>query len=461
MIENVMKVKIPRILIAAPKSGGGKTTVVTALLKAFSSTGKKIASYKVGPDYIDTMFHSYVTKSPSRNLDTFLVGEDMCKYIIASNSEYTDISIIEGVMGYYDGTGEKSTNSTYDLAKLLDTPVILVIDAKGMAISICALIDGFVNFREKSNIKGVILNNISQKMYSYYKNLIEKNTDVKVYGYMPTMENCQLKSRHLGLVSAEEVENLEFIIETLGEKAKETIDLDSLYKLAITSSCIEYKKIEIEKYEEVKIAVAYDKAFCFYYRDSLNVLEKMGAKLIYFSPLSDKKIPDDVCGIILGGGYPELNIEELSNNKTLIYDIQNKIKNNIPIYAECGGYMYLLESFKDSNDEYYLANIFPGKSFMTKSLKNFGYTTLISNCDNIMCKKGETINAHEFHYSDSTNLGNSFTAVKPYTGDLRKTIIADGNKFAGYPHIHFLGNINFSRNYIKKCIEYKKNIQCM
>ncbi len=443
-------------MIAAAGSGSGKTTVTTALLKAFLLEGKNVAAYKCGPDYIDPMFHSEVIKIPSRNIDSFIIGDNNVKYVVGKNSKEMDISVVEGVMGYYDGTGIGTNGSSYEIARLLNCPTVLVLNCEGMAVSVCAVIEGFKNFREKSNIKGVILNNISEGMYRYYKNIIETNIDVKVYGYMNHLEDCKLESRHLGLVTAQEIGNLQSIVNTLGENASRTIDMKGLSELALTAPVIEYEEPEIENKGEVNIGVAYDKSFCFYYRDSLEVLEKMGAKLISFSPMSDKKLPDNLSGLIFGGGYPELYMDELSRNKSMLEDIWEKISTGIPTFAECGGYMYLLDSFKEDGNEYKLAGVCEGQSFMTDRLNNFGYVTLTADKDNLMCKKGEKINGHEFHYSTSTNLGDAFTASKPESEKTWKCIIADDTKLMGYPHLHFLGNIGFAGNFMDKTISYQK-----
>ena len=448
-----MKAKIPRIMITAPSSGSGKTTVTVALLKAFLDEGKKISAYKSGPDYIDPMFHREVINIPSRNLDQFILGDDVCKYILGKNSKDMDISILEGVMGYYDGIGTGTLGSTYELAKLLNCPVVMVVNCKSMSLSLCAIIEGFVNFREKSNIKGVILNNISKGMYDYYKTIIETNTNVKVYGYMPHLEDCKLKSRHLGLITAQEVEDLQEITEKLGNTAQETIDIKGLYDLSKSCDYVEYHEIQIIKRKPVKIALAKDKAFCFYYQDSLDLLKELGAELIEFSPLKDEKLPD-VDGLYIGGGYPELHMGQLSANISMIESLRSKIQGGLPTIAECGGYMYLLKSFKDENKEFKLVGIAEGQSYMTNSLNHFGYIKLTAKKDNMLCKKGESIKAHEFHYSNSTNLGNSFLASKPNSKRNWECIVADESKFIGYPHLHLWGNVKFADNFIEKCIEY-------
>lgn len=450
-----MKAKIPRIMITAPSSNSGKTTVTVALLKAFLNDGKKVTAYKTGPDYIDPMFHKEVIKIPSSNLDQFMLGDNACKYLLCKNSQGMDISILEGVMGYYDGIATKTLGSTYELAKLLNCPVVMVVNCRGMSLSICAIIEGFKKFRINSNIKGVILNNVTKQMYEYYKKIIEFNTDVKVYGYMPYIKECNLKSRHLGLITPQETADLEEITEKLGKTAQETIDMKGLYELSQSCDLVEYDEIKIARRKNIKIAIARDEAFCFYYEDSLNLLRELGAELIEFSPLNDEKLPDDAKGLYMGGGYPELYMEKLSGNISMIESLKNRIKFGLPTIAECGGYMYLLKTFKDENNrEFQLVGIEEGQSCMTNSLINFGYAKLTAAKDNMLCKKGESINAHEFHYSKSTNPGDTFIASKPESHRSWQCIIADDSKFMGYPHLHFWGNVNFAVSFIDKCIEY-------
>lgn len=444
-------------MISAVSSNSGKTTVTAAILKAFNMRGDKVASFKAGPDYIDPMFHSRIIKIPSRNLDKFMIGENNCRYILVKSGIGMDISVIEGVMGFYDGIGTNTSCSTYELASVLNCPVVLVINPGSMAASVGAIIHGFQSYRENSNIKGVILNNVSDAMFGYYKNIIELNTDVKVFGYMPNLPSCKLESRHLGLVTAEEVGNLESIIEQLGAQALKTVDIEGLYELATSADSIEYAESNIKYIGKTKIAVAYDKAFCFYYEDNLDILAQMGAEIVKFSPLIDKELPKGVGGLYIGGGYPELYMHELSENISMLDDIKKKVTDGLPTFAECGGYMYLMDSFTDKQGKLYsLVGAIEGNSYMTESLKRFGYITLISQNNNLMCKDGESINGHEFHYSDSNNTGEAFLAVKPESNRSWRAVIADETKFMGYPHINFMGNINYAENFVKKSIEYTK-----
>jgi len=451
-----MKRFVPRIMIAAISSGSGKTTITCALLKALLEKGKKTVSFKCGPDYIDPMFHTEVLGINSSNLDLFLTSKDTCKYLLAESSIGADVSVIEGVMGYYDGISSDTLYSSYHLSKVTDTPVVLVINCKGMSCTVAAVIEGIVNFKKDSNIKGIILNNISEKMYDFYRQIIKRETNVAVLGYMPIVPESSFESRHLGLVTAKETENLNKKLEKLAEAAAKTIDIDGLLRLANTAPPLEYDDISINSKFDVTIAVARDKAFCFYYKDALNLLSRIGAKIEYFSPINDEKMPE--CdGFILGGGYPEIHLEALSKNKSMLADIKAKIKGGTPYIAECGGFMYLFGIIRDKNeDAYNMADVIDGQVFMTKGLSRFGYITLTALCDNLLCKKGEIINAHEFHYSDSTNNGSDFIAKKPYGNREWSCIFADEQRFVGYPHIHLLGNIKYAENFLDKCSARKK-----
>lgn len=452
-----MDCNLPRIMIAAISSGSGKTTITCALLKAIKDKGRRVASFKCGPDYIDPMFHTEVLGVNSSNLDIFLTSEDTCKYLLNKNSIDTDISVIEGVMGYYDGVSNDTLYSSYHLSRITNTPVILVINCKGMSCTVAAIINGMVNFRIDSNIKGVILNNTSGKMYEIYKEIIERETDIAVLGYMPNIPECNFESRHLGLITAQETENLDSKLQKLADTAAKTIDIDKLLELANTAQQLDYEDIEVNDICDVTLAIAKDKAFCFYYKDALEMLTMLGAKILYFSPLYDEKMPE--CdGFILGGGYPEICLEELSQNKSMLIDIKAKIENGVPYIAECGGFMYLFNEIEDNNkNSYDMVGIIEGEVFMTKKLNRFGYVTLTAHEDNLLCKKGDTINAHEFHYSDTTKNGSDFTAQKPYGNRTWECILADKQRFIGYPHIHLLGNVNYVKNFLNACQLRKEN----
>ena len=451
---------IPRLLFAAPRSGSGKTTVVCAVLRALLNRKQRVTAFKSGPDYIDPMFHSKVIGAKSRNLDLFLTGPENVKRLLAKNSKDSDVAILEGAMGFYDGMGKTAEASAYDLARTVKAPVVLIINGKGAALSLAALVKGFKDFRGDSNIQGIILNNVKKMTYLFYKDVIEKETGVKVCGYFPHLPECNLESRHLGLVTAGEIGTLERIVARLAEQAEESIDLEKLMALAQTAEPLEYEPLDIMPLGKVKIAVAQDKAFCFYYQDSLDLLAMLGAEIIPFSPLQDSALPE--CdGVFLGGGYPELYAKQLSENTALLTELREKLAAGLPCYAECGGFMYLMEGYRDDGIVYPWTGAVKGHCWMTDRLVRFGYVNMTANTDNVLCKAGDSIHAHEFHYSDSDQNGTSFTVQKAGKTLAWPAAQANGTLYAGYPHLHLWGNIGFAENFVKACICYRQehNVQ--
>ncbi|HWQ77484.1 MAG TPA: cobyrinate a,c-diamide synthase [Anaerovoracaceae bacterium] len=473
---------IPRIMIAAASSGSGKTTVTCGLLQAFLNRGLRLASFKCGPDYIDPMFHTEVLGVKSRNLDLFFTDENTAKYLLvknagtagltgeAGNAGAAGLAVMEGVMGYYDGLAGKSTDcSSYDLVRKTQTPVILIADCKGVSVSAAALIKGFLELRQDHGIKGVILNRISPAIYDEIKSFIEKELSIEVLGYLPEMADCRLESRHLGLVTAREIGNLREIISKLAVQMEATVDLDRILAVAEEATAIgfqiagEVKKVKEYASEEkpaeppVKIAVAMDKAFCFYYQDNLDLLEELGAEIVPFSPLEDEELPVRICGLILGGGYPELYLKRLSENKAMLKSIKDVIDRGIPCIAECGGFMYLHQWVRDREGKRYeMAGVIPGESVPMRKLTRFGYITLTALEDNLLCRKGTILKGHEFHYWDSTNTGSGFHAQKPLRETGWDCIITKGNLWAGYPHIHFYSNIEAAAEFIREVRNYQE-----
>lgn len=449
------EVRIPRFMISAPGSGSGKTTIVCALLKALMNKGHRVAAFKSGPDYIDPMFHSKVIGAKSRNLDVFMLGKEIVPYLVAKNAKEADVAVFEGAMGFYDGMGKTVEASAYDLAVACDTPVVLVVNGKGAALSIAATIKGFKEFRSDSHIVGAIINNINPMSYMFYKDVIEKETGIKLLGYFPSMQTCGFESRHLGLVTADEIGDLQQIVERLADQAAKSIDLDGLMEVAKAVAPLNYTEQVVESVGKVKLAIAQDKAFCFYYQDALDLLCELGAELVPFSPMNDKHLPE--CdGLILGGGYPELYAQQLASNTTMLDDIKTALDKGLPCFAECGGFMYLLERYIDRNKIYQWVGAVKGESAMTSKLTRFGYVNMTANMDNLLCQKGGKINGHEFHYSDSTNNGSGFSISKASGKGQWEGVHASDNIYAGYPHIHLWGNVEFARSFIEHCKEYAK-----
>ncbi len=447
----------PRLMIAGIGSGCGKTTVTCAVLGALKERGLALSSFKSGPDYIDPMFHSEILGAHSRNLDLFLMGQNGVLYSLAKNSQGSRVSIIEGVMGFYDGAGQTMRYSSCDLANETKTPVVLVINAKGMSLTACALLKGLQDFAP-NHIRGVIMNHVgSPRMAEIYREMVETHTGLRFYGYLPPMPAVKLESRHLGLVTAAEVGSLKEMIRLLSRQAEQTLDLDGLLELADESDPFTYEELCPNYHHPVRIGVAKDKAFCFYYSDALDLLTEMGAELLPFSPLSDRELPDGVDGLLFGGGYPELYLEELSGNTGMLQSIRSAWRAGMPIYGECGGFQYLQEAFVGEDGvSYPLAGLVKSTSRMTGKLCRFGYVTLTAQKDTLLSAAGGRIPAHEFHYADSDENGDAFLAKKESTGAAYPCMVAQGNLLAGYPHLHFYGAPDFAERFLRACADYRK-----
>ncbi len=448
-----MTKSLPRVLIAGTSSGSGKTTAVCAILTLLKRRGIGVTACKCGPDYIDPMFHESVLGIPSANLDPFFCDGNLLRSLLASSAG--EMTVIEGVMGYYDGTGADGTdNSTYTVAAKTDTPVILVVNAKGASTSLLAVIEGFLHFLPDSRICGVIFNNITAMTYAMLKKQMEKRfgDSIRAVGYIPKLpEDCILGSRHLGLITAAEIGDLREKLDKIADMCAETLDPDALYEVARTAQQLEYSPPIIPELPAVKIAVARDAAFCFYYKDALNLLEQMGAELTYFSPLADEPLPADADGLLLGGGYPELYADVLERNKTSSKSIRRAIESGMPTIAECGGFQYLGRTLEGKQ----MCGVLPHDSANTGKLVRFGYVTLTSKNAGLFGKSDVTFRGHEFHYYDSTDNGNGFTAVKQNGRSWDCAVYTD-TLYAGYPHLFLPANIPAAEAFYRKCLAYKE-----
>lgn len=443
--------KINRVLIAGTGSGCGKTTVTCAILQALKNRGLNIGAAKCGPDYIDPMFHRTVIGAASSNLDPFFFDENTLRFLLAKNGAGRALTVIEGVMGYYDGLSlTTSRASAYEVARITGTPVILTVNAKGASLSILAQIKGFLDFVPQSFIRGVILNNCTEKVYAALAPLIESDLGIQPFGFMPALPECEIGSRHLGLVTAAEITDLQTKMQILAGQAEKSLDIDGVIDLAAGALALSFRPVVTERRESVRIAVSRDKAFCFYYEDSLSRLADMGAELVPFSPLTDDKLPENIHGLYLCGGYPELYAKRLSANHTLREGILNALKNGLPCIAECGGFMYLTEAIGDCP----MVGFIPGGSSDKGRLTRFGYVTITADRDNMLCKKGESIPAHEFHHWDAAFAGQDFIARKP-DGREWPCIHAGDTLYAGFPHFHFYANDTFANGFYNACLEEK------
>ena len=441
---------VPRLMIAAQSSGSGKTTVTCGILQALVNRGMKVSSFKCGPDYIDPMFHRKVIGADSANIDTYFCDDNLLKYLFSKNSEGSDIAVIEGVMGFYDGSClDSSKDSSCDISLKLNAPAILIVDSFGSSYSNIAVLKGFLEL-EKNSIKGVIFNRMSGKVFESVKHHVEEMGIIPV-GYIPNMKDIRLESRHLGLVMPDEISGIKEMLNELAERFEKTLDIDALIRLAGTAAEIKFDAPKMpENRYNVRIAVADDEAFCFMYHDNLALLESMGAEIVKFSPIHDKTVPK-ADALILYGGYPENYAEVLSENHSMIDSIGKNLSDGMPCLAECGGFMYLHERMEGADGRMYgMCGIIKGETKRTQGLVRFGYVELHSPH-----VKG-AIKAHEFHHWDSDSNGDDWTATD-VDGNSYKCIHDDGQITAGFPHLYYYSNPAFAESFLKKASEYGKN----
>lgn len=429
------------IMLTAPASGSGKTTVTLGLIRALLKKGMDVCGFKTGPDYIDRAFLEEASGKPAGNLDIHLQGENGLFYSLSQAP--AELCVIEGAMGYFDGIHNTYENSCYHISQLLEINSILIYTPKGEMFTAVPKIKGMAEFKQ-STIKAVIFNNVSKKYYTLLKEALEDHTNLKVLGYIPKLNEAVFESRHLGLVQSNELSDINRKINEIADAMIGHVDLEAVLGL-MTSPIInkDFGNYEIAR-KDITVAVAQDKAFSFYYRENLQLLENV-CDVSYFSPLRDHKIPP--CDLIyLGGGYPEVFKTELSMNKHMLRAIRDFIESFGCVYAECGGLLYLSDSIENSE----MAGIFSGKCQLTKSLQRFGYVDVKLKQDCLLGKKGETFTAHEFHKSTADIKGETlYTVSKTMGEDTWNCGYSYKNAVAGYPHVNFLGNIDIFRNILR------------
>ena len=437
-----------RVLIAGASSGVGKTTITSAIMAALTRRGARVAPFKVGPDYIDPQFHKKACGRDSGNLDCHMLGENETIFLLQRGLQGCDIGIIEGVMGLYDGGGKDGqSGSTAELARITRTPVVLIIDGRGVSTSAAATVLGFVKFRDDIEIKGVIVNGVSgRKHYELIKEAVEEHTGVPCIGYMLQSEEVSLKSRHLGLVQADEVESLDRLIESLADMAEETMDLDSLVAIAGKAqklpNSIDPFADSKGVLEGLSIAYAHDEAFSFYYRDNLLLLQELGASLLPFSPIRDEMLPEGAEALYIGGGYPEVFAKSLQENRSMRRHIRDMLEAGMPAYAECGGLMYLTRGIQGLDGEWSdMAGFFPGRALMSGRLQRFGYVEVCTG-------EGVCSIGHEFHrsYVEGMEEVETLYTIRRTSGGDRKWSCGyiRNSVLAGYPHIHFYSSPAFT-----------------
>lgn len=469
--------KLPRILLAGMNSGCGKTSITCGILKALTDRGIRIQSYKCGPDYIDPMLHSHITGQPCRNLDPFFSTEEELRELMAKDSRKAEFSVVEGVMGYYDGIGVSSEKSTHTVSAATGTPTILIINVKGMSHTMIPLIQGMLEYRENP-VRGVILNRCSKGLYQMMKPELERILPIKVVGYFPNDDRVHIGSRHLGLMTAAEIQNLDEVIQSLGAMAEESIDLDLLLRLGeeaealpahesamggasvgSAASVIPVRTVAsaVSAAPAARIAVAWDKAFCFYYQENLDILRQSGAELVFFSPVNDRSLPENIGGIYLGGGYPETYRKELSENISMKEEIRRAAETGMPVLAECGGFMYTCENLIETDGSAMpMLGLIPTDVQMTQRLSmDFGYVTMEAQQDTPFFDKGTQIRVHEFHYSKAAKRG-EVCRMEKSTGRSWTGMHVRGNVLAGYPHLYFHNCPEVARRFVRLAAEYEK-----
>ena len=429
-----------QFLLAAPRSGSGKTTMTCALLMALKRRGCAPCAFKSGPDYIDPMFHRAVLGVESRNLDLFFSAPDTVRTLYAKGAAGHGAAVCEGAMGFYDGLGGVSDRaSAWHLADTLGLPVLLVVEPKGQSLTLAAELKGLVNFRTPSHIAGILLNNCTARMHALLAPMLEKETGLPVLGFLPKLPEAVIGSRHLGLYTAAEVENLQQKLALLADAAEEHIDWPRL--LALCEKEPPPLPVQPETPPaRVRIAVAQDEAFCFTYAETLEAFRDAGAEVVFFSPLRDTALPENIGGLYLPGGYPELHARELSENTSLLREIKQKIESGLPTAAECGGFLYLGQSLTDAEGQSWpMTGVLPGEAKDAGRLVRFGYAALSADSDSMLFRAGESFPIHEFHHWDSTANGTALAAKKPVGGAAWRCGFVNEHFYAGFPHLYWAG----------------------
>lgn len=446
-----------RFVLAGTGSGVGKTTFTIGIMRALMKRGLTVQGFKCGPDYIDPTYHTAVTRRSSRNIDSFMMTEDVVRTIVARNSIDSDVSIIEGVMGFYDGKSPLSNEgSAAHISEITDSPVILIVNAASMARSVAAIVKGFQQLDKNANIVGVIANQLGSKgHFEIIKTAIEHECNIPVLGYLQKGAVPALPSRHLGLVPAIERGELDPYFDELAAAIEATVDLDLLLQVTKAAELEQTSKIfEIqENTQEIHLAVAKDAAFNFYYEENFELLKASGAKLHFFSPLENEPVPEQAQGLYIGGGFPEEFAEKLAQNEQAKNSIKQAIEKGIPTLAECGGFMYLTEEiFNRDGNGYKMLGVIPGSVRMQDKLAALGYREITGVEGNFLIGKQELAKGHEFHYS--VYEGNHETPAYFIKGRFgaKQEGYSHGNLVAGYTHFHFASNPQLVKNWLAACL---------
>ena len=453
-------------MITAASSGSGKTMITCGLLELFKRKGLNPLACKCGPDYIDGLFHKQVLELEGMNLDSYFEAPEELrdKYSRLSKGH---LPVVEGVMGYFDGLGGSTTRaSSWEVAHILDLPAVLVVDARGASVSLAAVIKGFLEFERPmgSQIKAVIFNRMSPMLYPRIRELVERETGIRAAGFVPELDFLKVGSRHLGLVLPEEIAGLREQMNRLGKCLEETIDWEFLEELGAEKE--ERDALEEENTEasctaafSFRLGIAMDEAFCFYYQDNLRLLERLGGELVYFSPIHDRSLPEQLDGLILGGGYPELYCEALSLNESMREAVKKAAEGGLPVLGECGGYLYLLEELEAEDGRIWpMTGVLKGKGYKKGKNSRFGYIGVEAEKDSLYLKPGEQIRGHEFHYWDCEVLEEEWVmrAKKPVGNRSWPCIRIKNQVMAGFPHLFYPSCPAFAVRFARACAKYRR-----
>lgn len=438
-----------RIVIAAPSSGAGKTTVTVGLMAAFRRQGLQVQGFKVGPDYIDPSYHRAVTGRPSRNLDVWMGHEEALLQSFFKGAQTADVNIVEGVMGLFDGRDVTSSYaSTAHVATLLKSPILLVVDAGSMARSAAAVVKGFQLFEPSVSLAGVVVNRVgSERHYQLVRQAIETECRIPTVGYLTRDSELSMPERHLGLLPAIERGDMEPFFKKLADQVQQNIDLHRILQMARGAPRLARPVLApVSKKARRTVAVAYDEAFNFYYPDNLEILEGAGGRIVYFSPLAGEPIPDEAEALYLGGGFPEEFVSRLASRPSILDAYRSRVLGGLPTLAECGGLMFLGEYLYGSDGRRYpMVGAIPLETEMTPRLQGLGYRE-VEVLESTVFPKGARFRGHEFHYSriraktDRRGHGREAYRVKGFRGQTIKDGYSSPTLIAGYSHLYFPSN---------------------
>ncbi|MFC7440414.1 cobyrinate a,c-diamide synthase [Laceyella putida] len=462
-----MKVNRPRLLIAGTGSGVGKTTVTLGIMAACKRRGLTVQGFKCGPDYIDPTYHTVVTGRVSRNVDTWMLSKEKMRECFIRGGEGADLSVVEGVMGLYDGKDPLSDEgSSASIALELGCPVILVVNVHSMARSAAAVVLGYQRLNPRVPIAGVIANRAgSEGHYQLVKAAIERECGIPVLGWLGRDEALTLPERHLGLVPALERGECAELFARLATKIEQGVDMERLLAIAHDTPALTMPEPSFldslsSLPGEPIVAVAKDSAFHFYYPENLELLERLGAKLVFFSPLADEAVPAKADGLLIGGGFPEEFAERLAKNERAKQSIRGFIQRGLPAFAECGGYMYLAESIVTTTGQTFpMVGLIPGTVRMKNRLSALGYREVRALDSNILFKAGDVARGHEFHYSTLETADESWPFAYLTTGRRGETRegYARANVLAGYTHLHFVSNPQIAVRFLEQCLNARQH----